>query len=358
MNKKLFSIVILTLLVLPLFASAQVEDGLLGGMDKEIFKAVGDIINYPIHIPAAQIYSNKTTQELTMPVWLLFAGFAIVFCTIWLASGFVPLFKAPENKKIRIFFVIGVTLITMFVTPVMLWIVKLTVAATTITYLLLLVLVGYTIWTIFRSGWASNSAQNAMSTRSLAEAAQLSAEAARQNKQTDVYKEKTKMAAERGLTQQIGAIRGLRTNLGALLGDFTSMRKAAIYPPNVKSHQAAMKKIDRISVDLGRITSFKTETDRVLAGMKTVDYREDAAIESLSSTTAPVWGSRKANIRQTVDTETNDLGRTIATIATELRGVLNEPLLKNLIGQTEAAINITHQMEKDIVLEEQMIEKM
>jgi hypothetical protein len=354
MNKnknKLFMFLILGIIVMPVFASAA---SILGGVENDVLDTVKGIITYEFTIPAAKLYGGGTASApWTVPVWMLFAGFAAVYAILWLASGMLPLFKAEENKRSRIIFVIAITIITLFATPVMIWILKLVTLFTTLAYIALLILGIYTIWTLFRSGWASNSAMNSESKKTLADATRLSAEAARENKQTESFEHKTAQAEKNGLKQQVKAIKGLNSDLSRVLKDFADIKSKGTYPPAATTVKRISTDMNKISTDTGKILTFQTQNDRIMAGMSASNYKTGAA-SPLNALDASGFSKIKAG----VDSETNDLGRSISAIAQTIRNPgITAGTINNLLGWTEAAINITNRMQRDIVLEEQMIDK-
>ncbi len=202
MNKKNFVVFALVLLLLPIFVSAQASTGILGGTEAEILKTVIDIINFQIPIVGATMY-GYTLANSTVPLWLLAAMFGIVYSIIWLASGFVKLFTDNANRTPRIIFTIAVTLIIIFATPVILKILVLVRLFTALSVLAIMVLGVFIIWVLFKSGWASGASTNAESSKSLADAKRMAAEAARQNEQTKDYKHKTAMASIMDCTSRL-----------------------------------------------------------------------------------------------------------------------------------------------------------
>ncbi|MFA6072563.1 MAG: hypothetical protein WC758_00420 [Candidatus Woesearchaeota archaeon] len=378
-HKKIFVLTFLILLFLPLFVSAQstgyggTTDGLLGGTEKEIFKTVGNILSYKITIPVANLYTaDPNLQDWTMPVWLLFAGFTVIFCVLWLASGVLPLFKADENKRSRTFFTIAITLITMFTTPVMMWILKLVTLFTTLSYIALLILGGFTVWTIFRSGWASNAVTNSESAKSMADArrnmadaAQKNAESGRQTAQTGEYMHKTAQALTTGLHQQIEAVQSVTRNLRDIVTVVVAIERRGVYPAATPMTDNLLRDMNNISQNLGRISSFKTQNDRLMSGMTTKYYSETAkgSIGSKSAAKKAVKGVSPAipaliEIKAKSDAETNDLGRILSEMASNISaGIKSKAAADKIINLGSTGVNILQRMEKDIVLEEQMIEK-
>jgi hypothetical protein len=67
----------------------------------------------------------------------------------------------------------------------------------------------------------------------------------------------------------------------------------------------------------------------------------------------------KAALAKAVDTETNDLASTIMAIDQTLKaGITDEATVNKLINWTTVSVNILNRMIKDIVLEEQMLDKL
>jgi len=378
-NKKTFALFVMLIVFLPLFVSAQYgggASGMLGGTEKGILQTAVNIINFPVPISGATWWGyepklddkGKVSGSITMssgtpsvPLWLLAAVFTVIFTILWVASGFVPLFKNDENKGPRKFFVIAITLLTMFTTPVVLMLITMISTFTSLAYLAFLILGIYTLWVLFRSGWAGNAKENAASTRSLADAQQMSAEARRQMAQTDEFKDKTKKAAKTGVNQQGKAIRNLRKDLTRVLNDFTSIRKGRVTSNLGRNlEKRVMKDLSDISTDLGKILTFKTENDRIMSQMNSTNFATaNRSTIPLNTTRAASQGQAQAiMVEKQVASETNDLGRIISGVMQEVRtNSITDANIGRLIEMTSNAVNIATRMERDIVLEEQMIEK-
>jgi hypothetical protein len=356
---------LLFLLLLPIFVSAQSSnsaDGLLGGVDSQILKTVINILNYPVPIVYQYITNSDASMSSkgeTAPLWLLFAVFAIVYSIIWIASGFVKIFKDDANRTARIIFSIAVSLITVFLTPVLLWILKLITLFATLAYIALLVLGVFVIWVLFRAGWASGAATNAESSQALAQATQLSAEAGRQKYQAKEFERKTNIAKRNGVKRQKGLISGLRKDLVTVLRDLQNVRRGNHHTMFGKNReQRVLTDLSKISRDLGGILSFKTENDRIMSGMRNNRYTpmDNAGLPGKTH------GKEILDAEHNLSTETNDLGRIISGISQEIKtnGIRhNHPPdnIDKLISMTENAVNVATRMERDLVMEEQLVEQ-
>ncbi|MGV8162504.1 MAG: hypothetical protein ACP5N2_04205 [Candidatus Nanoarchaeia archaeon] len=376
-NKKTFATILMLIIFLPLFVSAQYgnpSDGILGGTEKGILNTAVNILNYQIPVSGGVWWSYDykeaagagTAKGLAKAVtvqgdtprvalWLLAAVFTLIFTVIWVASSFVPLFKNDEHKGPRKWFCIAITLLTMFTTPVALMIINLVGMFTTLAYIAFLVLGVYTIWTLTRSGWAGNATENAASTKSLADARTVSAEAARQNEKTAEYRKKTKEAARTGVKDQKRAIQQLRKDLDDILKRFVGVRHSGGISRSDESR--IVQDLGKISTDLGKILTFKTNNDRILSTMNATDYKETAGRTGLAKLSSP---DNKAIIKRDLDTQTNDLGHTISNISALIQVApagITTAKIDRLINFTTVAVNIATRMERDLVLEEQMIEK-
>lgn len=363
MNKKLFTIFALVVLFIPVFVSAAPGSGILGGTESEILKTVVTILNYEIPIAGATLYGGYTIANSKAPLWLLFAVFAIVYSIIWLASGFIKLFKDDANRNPRIFFSIAISLIVIFATPVVLQIVSLIQTFTALSVIALLVLGVFIIWALFKSGWASGSAMNAESSRSLAQAAEMSAQAARQKAQAGEFERKTRLAKRNGVKKQRSLISNLRKDLTTVLSDLQSINRGNTYSSLGRSReQRVLNDLSRISRDLGGIISFNTQNDRAMSGMSGTYYSERNGAGNLPRTQG---GKEVLNAEANLATETNDIGRIISGISQEIKtnGISRTVPPPNgniakLLTMTENAVNVATRMERDIVLEEQMIDKL
>ncbi|GIU69711.1 MAG: hypothetical protein KatS3mg002_0947 [Candidatus Woesearchaeota archaeon] len=352
MKKTLITILLLFIL-LPNFVAAE---DLLGGLGQDILSTVINIINYPVTFPAASIYGYESGAG-TAPLWAYVFVFMLLFSVLWLASGQIPLFKDDENKGPRKAFVIAFSALVMLATPLVPLLFKVLRLFTSLAIIAAIVLGVYTIWVIFKGGWASNKLYSAKSSEQLAKASQGFADAERQLKQTEEYEHKTAQAAAKGLKNQIKTIRSLRSDLESILKDLRQIQRgnATTILGNNRTRKI-LKDLDRVRIDLGKLLSFQTENDRIMTGMSNINYNEHHRPGGLVSRT-----DTHVNIRRTVDTETNDLGRIIGGIGDAIRtqGITTGPNgnIHHLIDLTLNAINILNRMERDVVLEEQMIEK-
>lgn len=335
------------------FVSAQQGEGLLGGLENQIFDTFNNIINYELKIP--NISGNATD---TYPVWSLLLSFTLLFTVLWVVSQNIPPFKGMEKKGPVKMFAIALSLLVLFSTPFLKLILVAVGTFTTLAYLGILVVGGYMIYVLTRSGIASGFESDVKSSQTLATAGELSAQVSRQKAQTEEFKEKTERAIHKGFTNQISAINSLRTDLGSLLGRFQkwnnkfrngSYPSGSTVPP--KEVKEAVKIVGKISQDIGKIISFKTDNDRIMSGMRSKNYA-DSATGTINS------NSEVVKIKKDLDTQTNDLGRSIAGIAESLQKEIKQNVVEHLVAWTESSINITNRMSRDIVLEDQMLDKL
>jgi hypothetical protein len=337
--------------------SAAGED-LLGGMGQQIIDTVMNIANYEVTFPASSVYGMDPVSAKA-PLWNYVFVFMIIFSILWLASAQVPLFKDQENQGPRKAFAIAFSFLTMLGTPAVSWVKKLISTFTNLAMIAILVLGVYTIWVIFKGGWAANRKTGATATSSMAEATREVAEAKRVNAQTAEYKKKTEHAIRHGMTQQVTAIKSLRGDLTTLLGKFNG------YPGRagaVSTDNSINKLLGKISSDAGKILTYMTENDRMMTGMTKRLYDESGTTglgSSRATTAADIYGPvgrRVTEVMKNGDTQTNDLGRIISGMAERVRAGIPANV-NELRDMTAQAINITQRMERDIVLESQMIEK-
>ena len=100
--------------------------------------------------------------------------------------------------------------------------------------------------------------------------------------------------------------------------------------------------------------TFASNNDRIMSVMSKADYKEvtPANLTGRDATTGA------AEINAGTDKQTSDLGHSISAIADIIsKGIQNADDMNHAISWTESSINITNRMERDIVLEQQMIEK-
>lgn len=353
MDKK-FLTFILILVLIPFVNAAE---DILGGVGQDILSTAVNIVNYPITFPAAKLYGYES-QSISAPLWAFVFVFMILFSLFWLASGQIPLFKNDENKGPRKAFVIAFSFLLMLGTPITKYIFNMTKVFGSFIYIAMLIVGVYTIWVISKGGWAENRMESVKSSQKLANAAQGFAEAERQLKQTKEYAHKTALAAKKGLKNQVSAIRSLKSDLENVLTQLRRLQRGSntTVIGNQRTNKI-LKDLDRVRIDLGKIITFKTENDRLLTGMTNLNYNEMENPPNLG-----VRDDDIINIRRHVDTQTNDLGRMIGGIADIIRtqGIITigpNANIQHIIDVTLNAINVLERMERDIVLEEQMIEK-
>ena len=340
--------------------SAAVTNGILNGMEGQIWDTVRNIMLLPV--PALGIAKGEAYPQ-GLPLFGLLLAFTILFSLLWLASGQVPLFKADGNKGARKMFIIAMSLLVIFATPFVSMLLTLVNTFQSLAMIAMLVLGVYTIWTIFRGGWSANKVTNSESSmksaqadKTLADAGMIVKEADRVERQAEAYEHKTAMAANNGLHQQATAINSLKTDLTNLLGQFSRARGlvAGGAALGASQERSIINLMNKISRDAGQIASFKTNSDRLLAGMNTKRQKE-GGVGSIGASEAK---TNLTMIRSKDDTETNDLGRTIIGIAESVRTTgIKRSNIGNLISWTTTAVSLVNQMSRDIVLEEQMIEK-
>lgn len=319
-----------------------------------VLDVIWSVFSYPVTINVAPLYSKTYASNNTVPFWLLIASFMVLFSVVWLASAYINLFKDPKNKNPRMMFVIAISFIALFGTPLAIWLMKLVYTFTTLSIIALLILGIYIIWTLSKSTWAESAKTNAESSAKLADSSRKNAETDLKNKQTKEFKEKTNLAAIKGIRSQISNINRLKEDLKHILSDFYRIKKRGMYPvgKNVLSRLAG--ETVRINDNMGKIISFNTENDRIMSLMSTRSY--DELNTSNLNVVNPTSGT--ASLRANVESQTKDLGHSVSAIKdTVQKGISNENEINNLINWTESAINIATRMERDIVLEKQMIEK-
>ncbi|MGV8162505.1 MAG: hypothetical protein ACP5N2_04210 [Candidatus Nanoarchaeia archaeon] len=323
------------------------------------------VVNWPVSINAAPLYGQRYASNHTVPFWLLVASFAIIYSILWLASNNVPIFKKKEGLNTRgprAMFTLAVAFIALFGTPLAIWIMWLIYTFTLLSVLAILILGAYILWTLTREQWAANAAKNAASTKVLADASTANAASERQNAQTKEYKAKTKEAARKGLRYQLREIRKLQRDMKQIVTHLYNIKHRRVYPVHNNAVSKVINDISKIRQDLGNILTYATNNDRILSTMNTSSYTENNAgnLTALNPATVPPNPTNHtASIRAGLETQTNDLGHTISAISETLqsRGVPDVETNNKLINWAEVAINIAHRMERDCVLEEQMIEK-
>lgn len=355
MREKILVFLVIALLIFPVVSAAG-ED-LFGGMGQNIVDTIINIVNYEIAFPAATIYGYKS-EDVKAPLWLFVFMFMIIFSILWLASAQVPLFKDQENQGPRKAFAIAFSFLIILGTPATKWMYTLIKTLTSLAFIAMIVLGVYTIWVIFKGGWAANKKTAAAATSSLAESAREIAEAKRVNEQTNEYKKKTEHAIRHGLNQQVASIRSLRTDLVKLASKFNGYSASAA----TKANAEIDKLLTKISDDAGKIISYMTENDRMMTGMTQNIYSADGntGLGGTKATTKDdAFGKKGRLVTEAMkdgDTQTNDLGRIIGGIADRVRKGIG-PNIGELKTMTTQAINITQRLERDLVLESQMIEK-
>ncbi|GIU69713.1 MAG: hypothetical protein KatS3mg002_0949 [Candidatus Woesearchaeota archaeon] len=320
-----------------------------------------DILNYEIPAPAYVV--DKEGGYSGLPFWVVILTFTLLFSIIWLASMQVPLFKPKENQGARKAFVIALAILTIFTTPVVKWILKLIKLFTVLTIIALLIAGVYTIYVLTRSNIAKNRKTNAESSENIAEARTIEASANRQNEQTNKYNRKTKQAVKKSLRHQLSTLNKIEEDMNSVL---SSLNRLA--PTLNNRHMASnsetnriIKKLNDVSLELGKIISYKTNNDRLLSGMNTRNYIEEPnnTLVNVHEGTGPGdYRGRRIRVLQNIDTQTNDLGSALNGLLTIIRSdrIRHENISK-LIDITLNALNIIQRMKRDIVLEEQMIEK-
>jgi uncharacterized coiled-coil protein SlyX len=202
-----------------------------------------------------------------------------------------------------------------------------------------------------------------------ADAARKTAEVARQNEQTHAYEHKTAQALSTGLHQQTKAIEQTRKALQAVVNDVNSIKASKTYPPTAALGSKLAADMNIIRQDLGKISSFMTQNDRLMATMSSKNYKEVKGIGSIGSTTAgspavmgtpgtPAIPKGLVEIKKKSDSETSDLGRTLTEMSSLIiKGITSEKVANRTIELGLVGVNIMQRMEKDIVLEAQMIDK-
>jgi len=343
MRDKILVLLLLAVILIPAVHAAD----MFGGLGTDMIDSVMKIVSYEVTFPAASIY-GQTYAATKAPLWAFAFIFMLIFAILWNAVGQIPLFKNNENTGSKKAFTIAFTALIVLGTPAAPMVYSMIGAFTFFAFILLVVLGFYTIWTIFRGGWASNKTDNARSAQSMATAVQASAEARRDRAQTLNYDRKTLHAFMHGLNQQVTAIRIVRHDLEDVLGRLQGIS----FPVPTAVSQRIDQTMGRISIDMGKIITYTTANDRMTAAMSKANYTQTNG-ENLAGLDA----TGAAEIKKDTDTETNDFGRTITDIAQVVRTGINQNNIHNLIAWTISAINITQRMERDISAQEQMINK-
>jgi hypothetical protein len=324
-----------------------------------VLDVIFNVFNYPVSINVAPAYSKAYAASHTVPFWLLLATFAILFGVVWIASGNINIFKDKKNKGARALFAIAVSFISLFGTPLAIWIMKVVYAFTVLTLIAVSILAGYILWTLTKGEWAKNAKANSDSSKILADASQKNAETARDKEKTNVYKEKTNLAASKGLHSQLREIRNLRAGLKNLLTDFNRIKTNNHFPVPANALSGPLRDLVKVNESIGKIHSFNTANDRVMSLMSTNAYNTTNTGTLTQLTPNPAGNNSIAALKAQVDTQTNDLGHSIGAIKETINaGIPNVQTLTNLMSWSESAINITNRMEKDVVLEKQLIEKL
>ncbi len=319
-----------------------------------IVDSVLNVINYQVPINVAPLYSKTYAGSNTVPFWLLVAAFAILFSIVWLASSYINLFKEEKNKGPRSIFAIAVSFIALFGTPLAIWLMKVIYTFTTLSIIALLILGVYIIWTLTKSGWAESAKTNADSSKIIADASSKNALTKKQNYDTKAYKEKTMKASSEGVHYQIREIKKTKTNMQRILRSLQDVKRKNTYPVGKNTISRLTGDMSKVRTDLGKIIPFISENDRLLSTMSSSDYEVTAP----SNLTGLTVGGK--SIIDNLKKETGDLGSTISSMAESLQknGIPDAEANNRLISWAEVAINIANRMERDIVLEKQMIERM
>ncbi|MFA6072562.1 MAG: hypothetical protein WC758_00415 [Candidatus Woesearchaeota archaeon] len=330
---------------------------------------IGDILigvlNWQITINAAPLYSQRYANSNAVPFWLLVASFAVVFSVIWLASNNIPIFKKKTDvntKGPRTMFTIALSLIALFGTPLALWIMWVVYTFSLLSIAAITILGIYVIWTLTREQWATNTKKNADSSKLFSDAKKTkaaaktaNAESERANEKTKEYKLQTKEATRKGLHFQLREIRKLQRDMGSIVDNLTRIKRRNVYPPTNTSLNRIAGDLSRLRQDLGHILSYSTNNDRIMSTMSTNNYTEGniAGLTELHAT------NKTAHIKQAIETETNDLGHTLSAMGETIQttGIPDITTINRLLSWGDVAINIAKRMERDVVLEEQMIEK-
>jgi hypothetical protein len=351
----LFSVFFL-LILSPSFVSAY-----YGSISDTVYR----IVNW--EIPAPQYILSDGYQGI--PLWAFVLVFMMLFSVLWLASGQVPLFKAKENLNSRKMFVIAIALLTIFTTRVVFWIIWLVKAFTILTLIAITIAGAYTIYVLTHSSIAENRKTDAESSKKMANAKQVSAEADRISAQAKEYNEKTKHASKHGLKQQLGLMKRIQNDMGNIVSTLQTVRRRLTNPTDKLGRPAVnrlVRYLDDIAVELGHLISYQTNNDRILTGMSTANYTENNTGSLTNINTLPNDPSaptpdairRRIDIHGKALSQTNDLGHAIhglrSLIVTD--GISGNNINK-LLEVALNAQNIFNRMQRDIVLESQMIEK-
>jgi uncharacterized protein YneF (UPF0154 family) len=342
----------LTALTTPIFVSAS-----SGFFDRFV-----DIISYEIPVHGLMMKSNIAVP---VPAWMYVACFAIIFAIVWLATDYIKIFK--EKKGPRTMFAIALSVIALFLTPLVYWIWWLVTIYTVLSVIAILILGAYFIWTITKSEWARNKEINAESNKTMAGASKMNAESDKTNAETDRMKEqtkeydkKTRKAARDGIHAQVQEIHKIKREIHSVFNDLNRAKSRGTYPVNPYTISKISKNVGNIRMDLGKLLSFITDNDRLLSTMSTSDYSYHASNKMPGLDTSGTPPSNKALIGD-LKKETDDLSNTITAMADLLHSKsddIQKEELGHLLSWTEVAGNIINRMERDIVLETQMIEKL
>lgn len=345
---------VLMLLVIPSFVSA--------GLGQDVADRIMDVLNYEIPAPAYVVDQEGGYSGL--PFWVVILTFMLIFSIIWLGALTLPIFKDQPSQGPRKAFVIALSLLTIFTTPAVKWILKAIKFFTALTIIALVLAGIYTIYVLTRSSIAKNRKTDAESSRVIADAKRMNAESNRMNEQTKEYKRKTDHAVRHGMTQQLHMIRDMEDQIKNVVNSLHRMHPR-LNNPNATVHAGEshriMRHLNKIAVDLGKLLSYKSANDRILSGMSTRNYIADNAgtlTDINPGAAANDYAGRRVSISQNIDTQTNDLGHAVNGLISLVKydGIRGSNIGK-LTDLALNALNIIQRMKRDIVLEEQMIEK-
>jgi hypothetical protein len=349
--------IVLLLFFSPSFASAYLGDS--------IQNTIMNILNYEIPAPAYVVegYGSGYTSYSGLPFWVVILTFMLLFSIIWLASMQVPLFKTQENQGPRKAFVVALSLMTIFATPVVMWILRVIKAFTALTIIAICIAGIYTIYVLTRSSIAKNRKTDAESSKVMADAGTVAAAAKRQNAQTKNYNEKTAHATRYGLKHQLAMIRNMEEQINHVVRSLhhttPRLRNNAAVSPSESNR--IIRHLNNISIDLGKLLTYKSNNDRILSGMSTRNYMEDnpGSLIGIHPGAGPEdYAGRRVQIAQNVDTQTNDLGSALNGMISLIRyDGIRDSNVNKLSEMALNALNIIQRMKRDIVLEQQMIEK-
>jgi hypothetical protein len=339
MKKSILIIFLIALLLIPtsVLAVETKSVDLLGGVQNSILDTAIGILNYNVNLERIKVVSLGGDFKGGVPLWIFFGTFTLIFTILWVASGQVPMFKNDENKGARKGFVIALSLMMLLMSNVAEIVATLISSVATIGVLLFAVLGGYTIWSVFRGGWAANRLNDANTSKTLAQARKDSLEAVKTDKQTEEDEKRIKHAVDYGLDNQKTAITSLNKDLQTLLSEFNRHTSG---PAN----RTIRDSLTKISNDLGKIMKFSTESNSFMT-----DVQQHRTGKSNTQ------GKLVFTTRKDFDTLSNDLGKRISLISSIVAHEQIDSNKPKLITNTQAAIKITAQMENDLAREEQLI---